>query len=174
MRHGQIPHRGAAPGRRRAAAGHCGDVVGPGFGSRTGTALRAEYSKENLSAKGAYKIAGDDKADAVIFATGSEVAIAVEALPLLKAKGISGKVISVPSLELFEAQPEDYKRALIGSPKARVAVEAGIGLSWQKLLGEKGHFVGMHGFGASGPAEKLYEHFGITANGVVEAVTAQL
>ena len=137
-------------------------------------ALRAEYSKENLSAKGAYKIAGDDKADAVIFATGSEVAIAVEALPLLKAKGISGKVISVPSLELFEAQPEDYKRALIGSPKARVAVEAGIGLSWQRLLGEKGHFVGMHSFGASGPAEQLYEYFGITPNGVVEAVTLQL
>jgi len=137
-------------------------------------ALRTEYSKENLSAKGAYKIAGDDKADAVIFATGSEVAIAVDALPLLKAKGISAKVISVPSLELFEAQSDDYKKALIGSPKARVAVEAGIGLSWQKLLGDKGHFVGMHSFGASGPAEQLYEYFGITPNGVVEAVTLQL
>ena len=137
-------------------------------------ALRTEYSKENLSAKGAYKIAGDDKADAVIFATGSEVAIAVEALPLLKAKGISGKVISVPSLELFEAQTDEYKKAVIGSPKARVAVEAGIGLSWAKLLGEKGHFVGMHSFGASGPAEQLYEYFGITPNGVVEAVTLQL
>ena len=137
-------------------------------------ALRTEYSKENLSAKGAYKIAGDDEADAVIFATGSEVAIAVEALPLLKAKGISGKVISVPSLELFEAQTDEYKKAVIGSPKARVAVEAGIGLSWAKLLGEKGHFVGMHSFGASGPAEQLYEYFGITPNGVVEAVTLQL
>ena len=137
-------------------------------------ALRTEYVKENLSAKGAYKIAGDDKADAVIFASGSEVAIAVDALPLLKAKGISAKVISVPSLELFDKQSDDYKKALIGSPKARVAVEAGIGLSWQKLLGEKGHFVGMHGFGASGPAEQLYEYFGITPNGVVEAVTLQL
>ena len=137
-------------------------------------ALRTEYSKENLSAKGAYKIAGDNEADAVIFATGSEVAIAVEALPLLKAKGISGKVISVPSLELFEAQTDEYKKAVIGSPKARVAVEAGIGLSWAKLLGEKGHFVGMHSFGASGPAEQLYEYFGITPNGVVEAVTLQL
>ena len=137
-------------------------------------ALRTEYVKENLSARGAYKIAGDDKADAVIFATGSEVAIAVEALPLLKAKGISAKVISVPSLELFEKQPDEYKASLIGSPKARVAVEAGIGLSWQKLLGDKGHFVGMHGFGASGPAEQLYEYFGITPNGVVEAVILQL
>jgi transketolase len=137
-------------------------------------ALRTEHVKENLSAKGAYKIAGDDKADAVIFATGSEVAIAVDALPLLKQKGISGKVVSVPSLELFDAQDDAYKARVIGKPKARVAVEAGIGLSWQKLLGEKGHFVGMHSFGASGPAEKLYEYFGITPQGVVEAVTRQL
>ena len=136
--------------------------------------LRNEYVKENLSAKGGYKIAGDDKADAVIFATGSEVAIAVDALALLKAKGISAKVISVPSLELFEAQSPEYRASVIGTPKARVAIEAGIGLSWQKLLGEKGHFVGMHSFGASGPAEQLYEYFGITPNGVVEAVTAQL
>jgi transketolase len=92
-------------------------------------ALRTEYVKENLSAKGAYKIAGDDKADAVIFATGSEVAIAVDALPLLKQKGISGKVVSVPSLELFDAQDDAYKARVIGKPKARVAVEAGIGLS---------------------------------------------
>ncbi|MEO8758219.1 MAG: transketolase [Devosia sp.] len=136
--------------------------------------LRVDYVKENLSAKGGYKIAGDDKADAVIFATGSEVAIAVDALALLKAKGISTKVISVPSLELFEAQTPEYRASVIGTPKARVAIEAGIGLSWQKLLGEKGHFVGMHSFGASGPAEQLYEYFGITPNGVVEAVTAQL
>jgi transketolase len=137
-------------------------------------ALRTEYTKENLSAKGAYKIAGEDKADVVIFATGSEVATAVEALPLLKAKGISGKVLSVPSLELFEAQSDDYKASVIGKPKARVAIEAGIGLSWQKLLGERGIFVGMHSFGASAPAEQLYEYFGITPQGVVEAVTLQL
>jgi transketolase len=137
-------------------------------------ALRTEYTKENLSAKGAYKIAGEDKADVVIFATGSEVATAVEALPLLKAKGISGKVVSVPSLELFEAQSDDYKASVIGQPKARVAIEAGIGLSWQKLLGERGIFVGMHSFGASAPAEQLYEYFGITPQGVVEAVALQL
>ena len=112
-------------------------------------ALRTEYVKENLCAKGAYKIAGDDKADAVIFATGSEVAIAVEALKLLKAKGISAKVVSVPSLELFEAQSDEYKASVIGTPKARVAIEAGIGLSWDRLLGDKGRFVGMHSFGAS-------------------------
>jgi transketolase len=137
-------------------------------------ALRTEHVAENLARKGAYVMAGDDKADAVIFATGSEVSIAVEALPTLKDKGISAKVVSVPSMELFLAQPEAYRASVIGSPKARVAIEAGIEMGWAKLLGDKGRFVGMHGFGASGPAEKLYEHFGITAEGVVEAVTAQL
>ncbi len=137
-------------------------------------ALRTSHVKDNLSAKGAYQIAGDDKADAVIFATGSEVSLAVEALAPLKEKGISAKVVSVPSIELFLAQSDAYKASVIGSPKARVAIEAGIEMGWGKLLGEKGRFVGMHSFGASGPAEKLYEHFGITAQGVVEAVTAQL
>jgi transketolase len=137
-------------------------------------ALRTEHVAENLSAKGAYTIAGDDKADAVIFATGSEVAIAVDALPLLREKGISAKVVSVPSVELFLAQSDAYRASVIGSPKARVAIEAGIEMGWGKLLGEKGRFVGMNSFGASGPAEKLYEHFGISAKGVVEAVTGQL
>jgi len=137
-------------------------------------ALRTEYVKENLSAKGAYKIAGDDNADAVIFATGSEVSIAVEAQKQLAEKGVSAKVVSVPSMELFAKQSDAYRASILGNAKARVAVEAGISMSWDKLLGDKGRFVGMHGFGASAPAEALYEHFGITANAVVEAVTAQL
>ncbi len=136
--------------------------------------LRLDYVKENLSAKGGYKIAGDDKADAVIFATGSEVSIAVEALKLLQEKRISAKVISVPSLERFEAQSEGYRTSVVGTPKARVAVEAGIGLSWNRLIGHRGMFVGMHSFGASAPIEALYEYFGITAAHIVEAVTAQL
>ena len=136
--------------------------------------LRNEYVKENLSAKGAYKIAGDDDADAVIFATGSEVAIAVDALALLKQRGIAAKVVSVPSLELFDAQDDAYKASVIGRPQARVAVEAGIGLSWVKLLGEKGRFVGMHSFGASAPAEQLYQHFGITPQHIVEDILEQL
>jgi transketolase len=130
--------------------------------------------KENLSEYGAYMIAGDEVADAVIFATGSEVAIAVDAMTQLKAKGISAKVVSVPSLELFDAQEDDYKHSVIGRPRARVAVEAGLGLSWVKLLGEKGRFVGMHGFGASAPAEQLYEYFGITAQHIVEDILEQL
>lgn len=137
-------------------------------------ALRTEYSDENMCARGAYVIAGDENADATIFATGSEVAIAIESLGLLGDKGVSAKVVSVPSLELFAAQPEDYRRQVIGTPKAKVAVEAGIEMSWSKLLGDKGRFVGMQGFGASAPADKLYDYFGITPKGIVEAVTAQL
>jgi transketolase len=137
-------------------------------------ALRTAYVAENLSRRGGYKIAGDDAADVVIFATGSEVAIAVDALALIQQQGATAKVLSIPSLELFDSQPEDYRRDLIGNPKARVAVEAGVGLSWYRLLGEKGRFVGMHSFGASAPGEALYEHFGITPKGVADAALAQL
>lgn len=137
-------------------------------------ALRTENSAENKSAKGAYTLMGPADAEAVIFATGSEVAIAVEAQKDLAEKGISARVVSVPSMELFARQPEAYRAEVIGKAKARVAVEAGIEMSWNKLLGDKGRFVGMHSFGASGPIEALYAHFGITPKAVVEAVTAQL
>ncbi len=137
-------------------------------------ALRTEAVAGNPSAKGAYVIAGDNNADAVIFATGSEVAIAVASLDLLKEQGISAKVVSVPSMELFFAQSQEYRDSIIGKPKAKVAIEAGIEMSWLKLLGDKGKFIGMHSFGASGPIEKLYEHFGITPKAIVEAVMAQL
>lgn len=137
-------------------------------------ALRTENSAENKSAKGAYTLMGPTDAEAVIFATGSEVAIAVEAQKELAEKGISARVVSVPSMELFARQPEAYRAEVIGKAKARVAVEAGIEMSWNKLLGDKGRFVGMHSFGASGPIEALYAHFGITPKAVVEAVTAQL
>ncbi|MGN6489302.1 MAG: transketolase family protein, partial [Devosia sp.] len=137
-------------------------------------ALRTETVSGNPSANGAYVIAGDRNADVVIFATGSEVAVGVAALDALKAEGIAAKVVSVPSQELFFAQPESYRNEVIGSTRARVAIEAGIEMSWLKLLGDKGRFIGMHSFGASAPAEKLYEHFDITAKAVVEAVKAQL
>jgi transketolase len=137
-------------------------------------ALRTEAVVGNPSAKGAYVIAGDKNADAVIFATGSEVSIAVASLDLLKEQGITAKVVSVPSMELFYAQSQEYRDSVIGKPKAKVAIEAGIEMSWLKLLGDKGKFIGMHSFGASGPIEKLYEHFGITPKAIVEAVMAQL
>ncbi len=137
-------------------------------------AVRTEYSAENKSAKGAYTLVGPADADAVIFATGSEVAIAVEAQKQLTEQGIKARVVSVPSMELFAKQSDAYKAEVLGKAKARVAVEAGIEMSWNKLLGDKGRFVGMHSFGASGPIDALYAHFGITSKAVVEAVTAQL
>lgn len=137
-------------------------------------AVRTENSAENKSAKGAYTLVGPSDADAVIFATGSEVAIAVEAQKALTEQGIKARVVSVPSMELFAKQSDAYKAEVLGKAKARVAVEAGIEMSWNKLLGDKGRFVGMHSFGASGPIDALYAHFGITSKAVVEAVTAQL
>ena len=136
--------------------------------------VRTEHTAENLSAKGAYTLVGPADADAVIFATGSEVAIAVEAQKELTEKGVSARVVSVPSMELFAKQSDAYKAEVLGSAKARVAVEAGIEMSWNKLLGDKGKFVGMHSYGASGPIDDLYAHFGITSKAVVEAVTSQL
>ncbi|MBO9589886.1 transketolase [Devosia sp.] len=137
-------------------------------------AVRTENSAENKSAKGAYSLIGPADADAIIFATGSEVAIAVEAQKTLTEQGIKARVVSVPSMELFAKQSDAYKAEVLGTAKARVAVEAGIEMSWNKLLGDKGRFVGMHSFGASGPIDALYAHFGITSKAVVEAVTAQL
>lgn len=137
-------------------------------------AVRTENSAENKSAQGAYTLVGPADADAVIFATGSEVAIAVEAQKTLTEQGVKARVVSVPSMELFAKQSDAYKAEVLGKAKARVAVEAGIEMSWNKLLGDKGRFVGMHSFGASGPIDALYAHFGITSKAVVEAVTAQL
>jgi transketolase len=137
-------------------------------------ALRSEYVEENLSARGGYVIAGDVSADVAIFASGSEVAIAIDGQKALADRGIAAKVISVPSIELFFAQPDSYRAEVIGKTRARVAVEAGVRMSWDRLLGDNGRFVGMHSFGASAPIEALYTHFDITPNAVVEAVMAQL
>jgi transketolase len=137
-------------------------------------ALRTEYSKDNLCLRGAYSIWGDKDADVVIFGTGSETQLAVEAAKELTDEGISARAVSVPSMELFEAQSDDYKRTVFGKAKARVAIEAGIEMGWSKFLGENGRFVGMTGFGASGEINALYKHFGITTKAAVEAAKAQL
>ncbi len=137
-------------------------------------ALRTEHSKDNLCLRGAYSIWGDKDADVVIFGTGSETQLAVEAAKELTDEGISARAVSVPSMELFEAQSDDYKRTVFGKAKARVAIEAGIEMGWSKFLGENGRFVGMTGFGASGEINALYKHFGITTKAAVEAARAQL
>ncbi len=138
-------------------------------------AVRTEFESENLSARGAYELmAADGDAAVTIFATGSEVEIALGARTLLQAHGHPTRVVSVPCFELFDAQPDSYQDAVIGDAPIRVAVEAGIRQGWDRFIGSDGLFVGMHGFGASGPYEALYKHFGITAQAVAEAAEKRL
>jgi transketolase len=131
--------------------------------------VRKTHTEENLSAKGAYVLKeADGKRDVTILATGSEVEIAMAAADLLAKDGIKAAVVSMPCWELFEAQDEAYRSAVLGNAP-RVAVEAAVRLGWDRWMGEKGAFIGMHGFGASAPAPQLYEHFGITAQAVADA-----
>ncbi|MEZ5871014.1 MAG: transketolase [Nitratireductor sp.] len=138
--------------------------------------LRHEYSQENLSGRGAYELAkaSEDEASVSIFASGSEVAIAIEAQQELEAAGIATRVVSVPSFELFEAQSAQYRKSVIGTARVRIAVEAAVAQGWQRFIGEDGIFIGMNGFGASAPYEELYKHFGITSAAVVKAAKAKL
>jgi transketolase len=106
--------------------------------------------------------------DVTLLATGSEVGIAMEARASLAKDGIEAAVVSMPCWELFADQPVAYREAVLGSAP-RVAVEAAIGFGWERWLGERGAFVGMRGFGASAPAARLYQHFGITAAHVAAA-----
>jgi len=124
---------------------------------------------ENLSARGAYVLrAANGARDVTILATGSEVAIALDAAKLLEAQGKRAAVVSMPCWELFAAQSADYRAAVLGTAP-RVGVEAAVGFGWERWLGERGAFVGMTGFGASAPADALYAHFGITPQAVAEA-----
>ncbi|MBO0346926.1 transketolase [Roseibium limicola] len=136
---------------------------------------RKTYEEDNLCARGAYVLVDSDEDAAVtIFASGSEVEIAVEAHGKLSEAGIAARVISVPCFELFEAQSDDYKAAVIGSSPVKIAVEAGIRMGWDRYIGNDGTFVGMTGFGASGPYKELYEHFGITPDAIVAAAKSKL
>ena len=131
---------------------------------------RIAYSTKNLCALGAYEVAASaKKSKAVIFASGSEVEIAIAAKALLDKAGTPARVVSVPSMECFERQGKAYKDKLLGAEKIRIAIEAGVRTGWDRFIGLDGKFIGMTGFGASGPAEKLYEHFGITAKAAVKA-----
>lgn len=137
---------------------------------------RLEFDTENLCARGAYEvvISEGESADITLFASGSEVEIAIEASELLKQAGHTTRVVSVPCFELFEAQSAEYKAATIGNSKVKIAVEAAVEMGWRRFIGDDGAFVGMTGFGASGPYKELYAHFGITAEAVAEIATAKL
>ena len=123
--------------------------------------VRLKQSDENLSAKGAYIVAGKDAEDVTLIASGSEVSLALAARDMLTKDGINARVVSAPCFELFAMQPDSYRRQVLGKAP-RIGVEAAIRQSWDLFLRRKDGFVGMTGFGASAPAEKLFEHFGIT------------
>lgn len=132
---------------------------------------RKAASSRNLCADGAYEIApADGAARATIFASGSEVELAIAAKALLKAKNIPARVVSVPSLELFLKQPEEKRKAVIGSAPIKIAVEAAVRFGWDAVIGPDGLFVGMSTFGASAPYKDVYKNFGITAEAVADAV----
>ena len=138
-------------------------------------AVRTVAATENLSAKGAYEIkAANGEAKATLFGTGTELALALKAAETLEAEGVATRVVSVPSFELFEQQDAAYQASVIGRGTVRVAVEAAIKQGWERFIGEDGAFIGMTGFGASAPAEVLYEKFGITSDAIVAAVRARL
>jgi transketolase len=133
---------------------------------------RTVHHDDNLCSTGGYElIPASGKAQVSIFASGSEVEIAVAAQKTLADKGIATRVVSVPSLELLLQQPEDRQKAIIGDAPVKIAVEAAVRFGWDAVIGHDGTFIGMSTFGASAPAKELYKFFGITAEAVVEAAT---
>ncbi|TDI58920.1 MAG: transketolase [Alphaproteobacteria bacterium] len=137
--------------------------------------LRLGFDEHNLCARGAYQLrAASVEAQISLFASGSEVQIAIQAAQRLEAEGHPARVVSVPSFELFAAQSASYRCETIGSAPLRIGIEAAIRQGWDQIIGDGGLFVGMTGFGASAPYQAVYEHFGITADAVVEQALARL
>jgi transketolase len=131
--------------------------------------VRLMHSPLNLSLRGAYVLAESHGGPrrVTLLATGSEVALALAARETLQADGTPTAVVSMPSWELFAAQHASYRASVLGRGTVRVGCEAALRFGWDRWLGEHGGFVGMTGFGASGPAEVLYPHFGITPEAIV-------
>jgi transketolase len=138
--------------------------------------VRQEAGTENLSSRGAYVLVEADSGPRriTLIATGSEVAVALAARDILQQKGHATAVVSLPSFELFERQDEAYRAEVLRPETVRVGIEAAIRLGWDRWIGERGGFVGMIGFGASGPGDELFRHFGITPEAVVDAALARL
>ncbi|MBR0696536.1 transketolase [Bradyrhizobium lablabi] len=133
--------------------------------------LRTSAPNDNPCGHGAYElVAAQSDAKVSLFASGSEVEIAVAAQKQLAERGIPTRVVSVPSLELLLSQPAERQNAVIGNAPVKVAIEAAVRWGWDAVIGHDGLFIGMHGFGESGPAKDLFKHFGITAEAVVNGV----
>ena len=137
--------------------------------------LRSGFDAANRCAEGGYEILpAPAKAEVSLFATGSEVSIAVEAQKILGERGVGARVVSVPCFELFRALPAAKRRDVISAAPVKVAVEAAIRQGWDEIIGSDGAFIGMTSFGASAPYKELYRHFGITAENVAKAALHRL
>jgi len=133
---------------------------------------RTQLGSASGVAKGAYILQDVPKGtpDCILIGTGSELSLCLDAAAKLKESGVHARVVSMPSWDLFQEQDAAYRESVLPAKvTARVACEAACGFGWEKWLGTRGRFVGMTGFGASGPAGALYKHFGITAEGVADA-----
>ena len=135
------------------------------------TVLRTGSVEENASAKGGYVVSGGAKRDVTLIATGSEVGLVAEAAAALAKDGINAAVVSMPSFELFRAQPEAYREDVLGTAP-RIAVEAAIAQGWHEWLRPGDRFIGLSDFGVSAPGPKVFEHFGLTAPKVADAARA--
>ena len=136
---------------------------------------RGRYAPAESLTRGAYVLTGADQPGVLLLATGSEVALALQAHERLAAEGILSRVVNMPSWELFERQPKEYRDAVLPpNVRARVAVEAGMQLGWERYIGMDGVFIGMSTFGASAPVETLFQGFGITADAIVQAAKRML
>jgi transketolase len=137
--------------------------------------LRTTAPADNPCSHGAYElVAAQGDAKVSFFASGSEVQIAVDAQKQLSERGVPSRVVSVPSLELLLAQPEERKKSIIGNAPVKIAIEAAVRWGWDAVIGQDGEFIGMHGFGASAPAKDLFKHFGITAEAAVNAALKRI
>jgi len=124
--------------------------------------------KDNALAKGAYILSEPEvEPEIILIATGSEVALALEAQSVLAEKGVAARVVSMPSWELFDAQEEDYRMAVLPADKPKLAIEAGSTLAWARYVGLNGGVIGIDKFGASGPGKLLFEKYGFTVENVV-------
>jgi transketolase len=138
---------------------------------------RSKYAAASGVTKGAY-VLGDapgGKPDVILMATGTEVGLAVEAYEKLTAEGVKARVVSMPSWELFEHQPQDYRDSVLPpSVTARVSVEQASTFGWERYVGPTGASIGMTSFGASAPLKELQKKFGFTADRIVTAAKEQL
>ncbi len=138
-------------------------------------AIRTEHNQDNLSAKGGYIISESiENLDVTIFSTGSEVQIALEVQKILQQENIGVRVISMPCTEIFDKQPSDYIANILCNNSLKVAVEAGVSFGWEKYIGPHGVFIGMSGFGASAPANELFDYFKINTQSLAEKIKIKI